>query len=260
VPAGVSTGSSTPGAAGAAGASTGSATAQAPSANNAPLATPSDASMTAVSAQFLLIGPDAWPFEDDRQAKLLAALQADLGPLAKYTTGKPFKYSITDVRSSSASSAPPGRKLLQARCPAQPRASRLGAGRGPGGAGAARLDTMLCPGLALSIAGLQAARPEAAPDARAQALNALVTAQIDTGSINLVSGVRSNLVSDVQSGALLVRALNLPWRLRCGPAHSLSSAQAPLACPAAPPPVQPAWLRHVRARARRTCARSRACS
>ncbi len=48
--------------------------------------------------------------------------------------------------------------------------------------------------------------------ARAQALNALVTAQIDTGSINLVSGVRSNLVSDVQSGALLVRALTLPWR------------------------------------------------
>jgi formiminotetrahydrofolate cyclodeaminase len=43
-----------------------------------------------------------------------------------------------------------------------------------------------------------------------------VTAQIDTRSINLVSGVRSNLVSDVQSGALLVRAsasayaLNLP--------------------------------------------------
>ncbi len=140
MPAGVSTGSSTPGAAGAAGASTGTATAQAPSANNAPLATPSDASMTAVSAQFLLIGPDAWPFEDDRQAKLLAALQADLGPLAKYTTGKPFKYSITDVRSSSASSAPPGRKLLQARarCPALLRVSPLGAGWGLVGAGRGR--------------------------------------------------------------------------------------------------------------------------
>jgi len=137
VPAGVSTGSSTPGAAGAAGAagaSTGSATAQAPSANNAPLATPSDASMTAVSAQFLLIGPDAWPFEDDRQAKLLAALQADLGPLAKYTTGKPFKYSITDVRSSSASSAPPGRKLLQARA----RRSRAPPVWAPAGGQAAR--------------------------------------------------------------------------------------------------------------------------
>lgn len=70
--------------------------------------------MTAVSAQLLLIGPDAWPFDDDRQAKLIAAIKGDL----MYSTGRfpdPLKYQVTDVRSSSGASAPPGRKLLQAR-------------------------------------------------------------------------------------------------------------------------------------------------
>ena len=70
--------------------------------------------MTAVSAQLLLIGPDAWPFDDDRQAKLIAAIKGDL----QYSTGRfpdPLKYQVTDVRSSSGTSAPPGRKLLQAR-------------------------------------------------------------------------------------------------------------------------------------------------
>ena len=67
-----------------------------------------------MSAQLLLIGPDAWPFDDDRQAKLIAAIKGDL----MYATGRfpdPLKYQVTDVRSSSGTSAPPGRKLLQAR-------------------------------------------------------------------------------------------------------------------------------------------------
>ena len=88
--------------------------AAAPNANNQALAPPTDSTLTAVSAQLLLIGPDAWPFDDDRQAKLVAAIKGDL----MYATGRfpdPLKYLVTDVRSSSGASAPPGRKLLQAR-------------------------------------------------------------------------------------------------------------------------------------------------
>lgn len=70
--------------------------------------------MTAVSAQLLLAGPDAWPFEEDRQAKLLAAMKTDL----MYASGQfpdPLKYTVTDVRSSTAGVSPGGRKLLQVR-------------------------------------------------------------------------------------------------------------------------------------------------
>ncbi|KAK9819076.1 hypothetical protein WJX81_002896 [Elliptochloris bilobata] len=146
---GVSMGSSTPSTGTGSGTASSSSAAQAPTANNEALAAPTDSTMTAVSAQLLLIGPGAWPFEDDRQAKLIAAIKGDL----MYATGRfpdPLKYVITDVRSSSGSGAPPGRRLLQA-------------------------------------------------------LNSLVTVQINTGSTNLVAGVRMNLVNDVQSGVILTR-------------------------------------------------------
>ena len=112
----MSTGSSTPSLAGAGAAS-------APNANDVALAKPTDSSMTAVSAQLLLVGPDAWPFDDDRQAQLITALKGDL----MWSTGRfpdPLKYVVTDVRSSSAGSAPPGRKLLQVRDRAVLKASR----------------------------------------------------------------------------------------------------------------------------------------
>lgn len=113
----MSTGSSTPSLAGAGAAS-------APNANDVALAKPTDSSMTAVSAQLLLVGPDAWPFDDDRQAQLITALKGDL----MWSTGRfpdPLKYVVTDVRSSSAGSAPPGRKLLQVRDRAVLKAARL---------------------------------------------------------------------------------------------------------------------------------------
>lgn len=112
----MSTGSSTPSLAGAGAAS-------APNANDVALAKPTDSSMTAVSAQLLLVGPDAWPFDDDRQAQLITALKGDL----MWSTGRfpdPLKYVVTDVRSSTAGSAPPGRKLLQVRNRAVLKASR----------------------------------------------------------------------------------------------------------------------------------------
>ena len=58
-----------------------------------------------------------------------------------------------------------------------------------------------------------------------QAMNSLVTVQIATGDTNLVSNVRTNLITDVQSGAILVRChrtLPQPQTLNTAPARTLA--------------------------------------
>ena len=52
-----------------------------------------------------------------------------------------------------------------------------------------------------------------------QAMNSLVTVQIATGDTNLVSNVRTNLVTDVQSGAILVRCDCARLHVRASSAH-----------------------------------------
>ena len=192
-----------------------------------------------MSAQLLLIGPDAWPFDDDKQAKLVAAIKGDL----QYSTGRfpdPLKYQVTDVRSSSGSSAPPGRKLLQARvalaplltwslvsavaCAEKLRSRPASPLEGSFWACAAQRLRVIAVPHRIALAFFRTGKYHAGVRVFAenvsagcllnkaltgacalQAMNSLVTVQIATGDTNLVSNVRLNLVNDVQSGAILVR-------------------------------------------------------